>query len=504
MRVRKLSEYINLLNDKNLLVKVCGDVPDADVTCLTYDTRSLDGQALFVCKGAHFKKEYLLYALENGAVCYVSEVEYDVGAPALIVSDIREAMPALAGLFFDGAQNKITSVAITGTKGKSTTAYYLRSVIDEYMSDIGGKKCAVVSSIDTYDGVVNEESHLTTPEAIELYRHFYNAERSGITHLVMEASSQALKYKRAAGITFDVACFTNIGSDHISPVEHADAEDYYASKLKIFDSCKCACVNTDAERAEETLDYARKRCRVITYGSDERDDVYISGIEKRADGIYFNARTPEYEREMCITMPGLFNVSNAAAVIAVSLALNIPEKYVASGLKKARASGRMQLYSSRDGEVEVIVDYAHNEMSFRALFDSVKEEFPMRRIIAVFGSAGGKAHLRRRDLPQIAGATADKIIITEEDPGDEPLENISADIARNVPERCAYEIIDDRGEAVRRAINDFPGEKRLVIITGKGEETRQKRGTEYVECPSDAEYTLRYLSEYDKAALTAN
>ena len=214
-------------------------------------------------------------------------------------------------------------------------------------------------------------------------------------------------------------------------------------------------------------------------------------------------KTPEFERELCITMPGLFNVSNALAAVAMSYVLGIPEKYVASGLEKARAGGRMQIYKSRDERVIAIVDYAHNKMSFEALFNSVKVEFPGRKIIAVFGCPGGKAFLRRHDLAVAADENCDYIIITEEDSGEEPFNNIAKDIASNI-EKCDYSVTEDRGEAIRRAILDANDDIKVILITGKGEETRQKRGTQYIDCPSDVEYTLKYLEEYDNAVVAAN
>ncbi len=500
MRLLKLSEYINVLDKNGLLVAYRGDLfaTDKEIKGLTFDTRTLSEDALFVCKGAHFKAEYLEFAVNNGAAAYVSENLYGVEAPALIVTDIRRAMSVLAALFFDNAPEKIVSVGITGTKGKSTTAYYMRAVLDKWLEGEGRPKSAVISSIDTYDGVMNFESHLTTPEAIELYRHFNNAVESGISHLTMEVSSQALKYGRVSGINFDVVCFSNIGTDHISPIEHADFEDYYTSKLRIFDSCKCACINTDADHAERTLAAAEGKCRIITYGSHESDTVYCSKVEKRGDAIYFNVRTPEYEKEMCITMPGLFNVSNALATIAMCYALGVPEKYVTEGLECARAGGRMQVYKSRDEKIIVIVDYAHNRMSFEALFSSVRIEYPGRDVIAVFGCPGKKAHLRRVDLGEVAGKYSDYIIITEEDSGEEPFESIASDIAANI-KGCEYAVLEDRGLAIKKAILEYKAPKRIILLTGKGEETRQKRGTEYIDCPSDVDYTLEFLAEYDGA-----
>ena len=500
--IHTLAEYIAVLGDEGLLVgHDCDAVMTSPVACLTYDTRELKSDALFICKGAHFKPEYASFAAENGAVALVGEVKYDSGAPCIVVSDIRRAMASLAKLFFDDAPSRVTSIGITGTKGKSTTAYYMRAIIDDWMRGEGRRDCAIISSIDTYDGVENFESHLTTPEIVELYRHFSNAEKTGISHLVMEVSSQALKYGRVSGINFDVACFMNIGLDHISPVEHSDFEDYFASKLKIFDICKTACINSDSDFADRIKAYADGKCRIVTFGTHPDDTVYCRSAEKRGDAIFFDVKTPEFERELCITMPGMFNVSNALAAIAMSYVLGIPDEYVESGLKRARAGGRMQIYRSRDEKVVVIVDYAHNKMSFEALFNSTKIEFPGRRMISVFGCPGYKAYLRRHDLAVAADEACDYIIITEEDSGEEPFRNIAKDIASNI-ERCDYLITEDRGEAIRRAVMDGD-EPRVILLTGKGEETRQKRGTQYIDCPSDVEYTLKYLEEYDRAAVAA-
>lgn len=504
MNYYKLSEYSKLLEDAGLLVSAeLSD--DSTVYDLTFDTREMKDGALFVCKGAHFKEEYLKTALSCGAVGYVCETKYDLDGSAIIVTDIRRAMSVLAKKFFNDAPSKLTSIGITGTKGKSTTAYYMRAIINEYMRAEGKNDCAVVSSIDTYDGIVNKESHLTTPEAIDLFRHFDNAVKSGISHLVMEVSSQALKYGRVDGICFDVACFNNIGTDHISPVEHPDFEDYYRSKLKLFDTCRAACVNTDADYARETLAYADGKCRIVKYGSHESDDIFCKYAEKRDDGIYFGVRTPEYEDELSITMPGMFNVSNALAAVAMSYLLGIPHEYVKAGLRDARVGGRMQVYTSADGRIVVIVDYAHNRMSFDALYRSVAVEYPGRDVLTVFGCPGYKAYLRRTDLGELAGKNSAHVVITEEDSGEEPFGKIAADIADNVgAQGCSYDIIEDRGLAIRRAVLEYKSDRRIVLITGKGEETRQKRGTQYIDCPSDVEYTLSCLKEYDAAVLAAD
>ncbi len=493
-----LKEYADALAHTGLLTAdtLTPALEDTIIDCLSYDTRTLHGTSLFLCKGAHFAEKYLADALAHGAAAYVAEREHETPAPHLLVSDVRHAMVVLGRLFYNNVTNRLTSVGITGTKGKSTTAYYVRSILNDYLASEGKPACAILSSIDNYDGVTTEESHITTPEVLELYQHFENAYESGISHLVMEVSSQALKVGRVRGMNFDVGVFLNIGTDHISPIEHSDFVDYYASKLKIFESCRTACVNTDAGHASETVAHAKgSGCKLITFGSHKGDTVFCERVEKRADGLYFTARSPKYNGEFSITMPGLFNVSNALAAMAVSMALDIPEEFVRSGLRKARANGRMQVYESRDGRVTVIVDYAHNRMSFDALYRSTRVEYPDKEMISVFGCPGSHALQRRRDLGELSGENCAFVYITEEDSGEEPFAQIATDIEKHV--KCPHLVCEDRAKCIRRAILEHT-EPRVILLTGKGEETTMKRGREFVPYPSDMELTLKYLAEYDE------
>lgn len=501
MKTLKVSDYIQALEKEGMLVSHTLDLTtlSRSVECLTYDTRELTDNALFIVKGAHFKEIYLDNALKNGAFCYIAEKEYG-RTSQILVKDIRKAMPLLAKLFFDDAPSKLVTVGITGTKGKSTVTYYLRAILDCYMKAESKKPTAIISSIDTYDGVEEFESHITTPEAVEFYRHCHNAYESSLTHLVTEISSQALKYDRVLGVNFDVGLFTNIGTDHISPVEHSDFEDYFSSKLKIFDSCKNAVINSDSDYADRILEEATKKCNVVTYGSHETDTVFCSNIKKTEYGFAFTVKTPDYEKEMEITMPGIFNVSNALAAIAICYVLGVPEEYVSYGLYKAKVSGRMQVYTSSDKNVAVIVDYAHNKMSFNALYNTVGIEYPGYSVVSVFGCPGCKAHLRRKDLAEEADIHSDYIVITEEDSGEEPFEAIAADIASNI-KKCPYATVEDRGQALYQAIFGFKADKKVILFTGKGEETRLKRGLVYEDCPTDAELAIKFLEEYDRQAV---
>ncbi|MGI6752449.1 MAG: Mur ligase family protein [Anaerovoracaceae bacterium] len=494
-----LGDYVDSL-EKRGLVESCfirrgdGEVP---VEYLSHDSKDMKELGLFVCKGAHFKPEYLDEAIGKGAFCYMSEKEYPVRKDSfshIIVNDIRKAMAIVANMYYGEAWRELDLIGITGTKGKSTVTYYVKSILDEYLESLDRGESAVLSGIDNYDGVIREESHLTTPEAIVLHRHFRNAVNSNIPFLEMEVSSQALRYDRTLGVEFAVGCYLNISEDHISPIEHVDFDDYFDAKLILFKQCRTACINLEADHYQEVVDTARDNfCRIITYGLREEADVYGYRVVKKGDYTSFMVRTDTFEGEFQLGMTGLFNVENALAAISICYALDIPRKFMISGLKKALVPGRMELFKGEMGSPLIIVDYAHNRLSFDKLFTSTIREYPDKKIIAVYGCPGKKALARRKELAEIAGRYSKKIYITEEDPGEEPVMDICQEIALHVKaQNCPYEIEVDRGEAIRKAIEEGDGDT-VILITGKGRETRQKRGTDYIDCPSDVEYVERYL-----------
>ena len=493
----KLSEYIKLLENNGLISEKNAN-ENNDISFVTYNSKEACTGTLFICKGAHFKEEYLYDAKKAGAVCYISEKKYDVDMDCIIVNNIRRTMPVVFNMFYDSVWKKLKLIGITGTKGKSTTTYFIKYILDEYLKSMNKPRSAFMSSIDTYDGVESFESHLTTPEAGELFRHFSNAVKSNIDYLTMEVSSQALKYDRVYGVNFDIGVYLNIGEDHISDIEHPDFDDYFRSKMMLFNQCKTACVSLDTLRVDDVLKAASACEKVVTFSSmDENADIFAYDIKKSGNDTVFMVRTPEYTEEITLTIPGLFNVQNALAAIAVCYCLKIPKHYIYVGLMKARSSGRMEIYANSDNRVIAIVDYAHNKLSFQSLYDSVTKEFPSRKIITVFGCPGKKAFQRRKDLGELSGKYSDFVYITEEDHGEEPLMQICEEIAEHVKAQgCRFEIEPDRGQAIKKAI--FSADRdTVVLITGKGNETRQKRGTQYIPCPSDVEYTKKFLKEFD-------
>ena len=399
----------------------------------------------------------------------------------------------------------------------------LRSIID---AANGARSCGIIGSIDTYDGVEDIESTNTTPEAPDLWRHLANARDAQLAAMVMEVSSQALKYDRTLGVELDVAAFLNIGSDHISPVEHPTFEDYFASKLRIFSQCRRAVVNLGTNNVERVLDAAHSGGEaseppelvcVSAAGPDAIEcgscdmvypDIWATDIKPLGTQLTFVAHgteAPEEDGErvewqlpVTINFPGLFNVENALVAIACAKLLGVNDAAIVAGLAACRVPGRMELYPSVSGKILGVVDFAHNGMSLETLLRDLRENYPERELAVVFGATGGKGVDRRTTMGIAAGKYADRIVITEDDPGPEDVEDICAEIARNVQAQGNdnWQIVTDRVAAIETAVRETV-RPAVVIVTGKGEEERMLRKNGPEPCERDGSILKRTLAAYD-------
>ena len=493
---RPLQEYLDALHREGILLSS----PDATSASLTIanatdDSRDVRPQTLFVCKGATFRREYLLDAIEAGAVAYVAEQDFGVSIPAIIVSDIRRALGITADLAWNHPSEHIDICAITGTRGKTTTAYCLRSILQARAERLGLPRCPLFSTITLDDGIEVETSTLTTPEPFDLQRHIANAVASGSSALVMEASSQALKYGRMRGVELAVGAFTNISEDHISPIEHPTFEDYFASKLRLFEKARTAVVNLDMkpECRERVLSAASACERTITCSTTEAEaDLRTVNIRHERGGIAFELtagpNVPELNEPLAVRLPmlGLYNAENALIAAACALAVGATAADIRAGLEAVHIPGRMEIVHQEDG-LTVIVDYAHNGSSLEALLTDVRDAYPNHEVTCVFGATGTKGVERRYGMGETAGRLADRIIVTEDDPGKEDPALIAQEIEQAAREAGATNIttILDRREAARHAIE---GARRpaVVILAGKGHETFVVRGTERLPYEGDA------------------
>lgn len=500
-----VSDFIEALSQNGLLERkslICLDEKTV-ITNLSFDNRTVRPGGLFVCKGAAFRVEYLHKAKEAGALLYVSEVEWESTMPHLLVKDIRHAMAVMARLFYEKEAKDLCKIGVTGTKGKTTVVTYLNAILDDYYFKQYSLKTAVISSLVIYDGDQRRQASLSTPEAFDLWKSLAAAGKHHLGYAVCEVSSQALKYRRTEGIAFDIAAFLNIGEDHISDIEHKDFEDYFSSKLKIFDFAKSACLFSGSDHFDVIKTKAVKAgCTVRTFGYEEGDDVFCTNRVCRRDGASFTVffRKSARKESFSIGLAGRYNVDNALAALAIAEELGIPHDAMRSGLLRTSVAGRGEHLASKDAHYTVIVDYAHNKMSLEALLAYASEAFAPKPIVTLFGCPGKKAKNRRRDMGLAAGRLSDYVLVTEDDPADEPLDEICREIARYVAKGSAsWEIVPDRKAAIRRAFALVKESGGVILLCGKGAENSQKRAEGSVLYETDKYIAQQCIDEYEKS-----
>ena len=483
-----LSHAKAVLRQHDLLLDTPRCPGELTFPAIAYDSRTVAPGGLFVCKGLNFKAEYLQKALAAGAVCYVAEQSYDDTAPALLVRDVRKALSVLAAEYYGHPADRLTLIGLTGTKGKTTTTYFIKNILDTAL----GHRTAVLSTVEMYTGGEAEEAHLTTPESLELQQCFADTLAHGIRHLTMEVSSQAYKQQRVYGVHFTAGLFLNLSEDHIGPLEHENFEDYFNCKLQLMKNCRIAVICRGTDRYEEIYAAAKAHAEtVLVYGSDPDCDVWVEDIRKEQPGFSFTVCDRQSRRTFRITMEGRFNIENAVAAITTARALGIGDDAITAGIEEVSVPGRMNVLQ-KDGRT-VIVDYAHNFLSFTALFRSLKEDYPGAPIKVLCGCPGHKNQKRRVDIGRLCGRYADYVYLTAEDPGFEDPAEICREMAGYIAEtHDRYIILPDRAAAVERAIAELaPGE--ILILAGKGEEDYQKVQGRYDFYESDLAIARRCL-----------
>ncbi|WP_346682210.1 UDP-N-acetylmuramoyl-L-alanyl-D-glutamate--2,6-diaminopimelate ligase [Bifidobacterium pullorum] len=507
-----------LLSDHGLLREVihddrwmmqAPDDPAADVpfSAITYDTRTVGGGSLLVCKG-RFRSEYLDGLDGRGLAAYVADTDYSavIDAPGLIVDDPRKALSLLSAEFYGRPQDELTVIGITGTKGKTTTAYLTQAILNAH----SGGRCALFSSVDNcLDGHTYEESDLTTPESLDAFRMMRQAADNGMRYLVMEVSSQAYKVHRVHGLTFDIGAFLNISPDHISPIEHPTFEDYLHCKRQLITNCKTLVVNADCDHMQLLRqDAAHAGIPVVDFSVHGPDDgcKTAHAITATADGSDpndFRVAIRNHDAgTFRLRLPGNFNIANAAAAMAIATAAGAPADSPAlHAVETVTVPGRMEVLADPDTRTWAIVDYAHNFASVAALLDFVDSRYGADQpyITLVTGAAGNKAIGRRREIVEAAQHRIGRFVFTAEDTDTEPYEDICNDMLRHVtnPDVDAR-IVVDRVTALTEAIRDArsnPERWDMVLVIGKGHERWIKDRNRHMPYEGDDKVVSRLLSE---------
>ena len=464
---------------------------DKEISSVVFDSRKAGPDSLFFCiKGAVSDGHtYAKEVAEKGAsVLVVQEpVEVPKHVTVIQVPDSRYAMACISASWFDHPAEKLKTIGITGTKGKTTTTYLVKSILEN-----AGHKTGLIGTIETIIGEEHIPSANTTPESYLVQQYFAKMVAAGCDSVVMEVSSQGLMLHRTAGFVFDIGIFTNLEPDHIGPNEHKDFADYLHCKSLLFKQCKTGIFNADDQHLDEILE--GHTCQVETFGFSERADLRAENTRlvtvKGTLGIQYDVKgLMDFPVE--IDLPGKFSVYNSLTAIAVCRHFGVTQENIQRALKQAKVKGRIEMVKVSD-DFTLMIDYAHNAMSLESLLTTLKEYHP-NRLVCLFGCGGNRSKLRRYEMGEVSGKLADLTIITSDNPRNEEPQEIINDIKIGIGKTTGkYVEIIDRKEAIAYAIHHGqPGDS--IVLAGKGHEDYQEiKGKKY---PMDERVLIQEILE---------
>ena len=469
----ELSKVMNGVN----VIKSYGDL-GVDITDIAYDSRKAQKGGAFVClRGADVDgHDYINSAIKNGASVIISEKDINLeGVTVLMVENTRKVLALISANFFNHPAKELTTIGITGTKGKTTTACMIKSIIEK-----SGSKVGMIGTLGVVIGDKILKTNNTTPESYEIQKNMREMINSGCKSVVMEVSSIGLRDHRVDGFEFDYGIFTNFSEDHIGGNEHKSLEEYLQCKRELFRKCKVGIINKDDAKFDAVLE--GHRCRQIkTFGFDEGADLRADDIclvsEPGYIGVKFRV-SGDANMQIRVPIPGKFSVYNAMAARELSKCMDIEDKFIAVGLDNARVKGRVEPVNV-EGNYTLLIDYAHNALSMENVLKTLKQ-YDHNRLITLFGAGGNRSKVRRYEMGEVSGKLSDLSVVTEDNSRYEDVMDIIEDIKIGLNKvNGKYIVIPDRKKAIRYCIENAQ-DKDIIVLAGKGHEDYQEiKGVRY-------------------------
>ncbi len=445
---------------------------DCEISTLVYDSRRIEAASVFVCITGAVSDghQYIAQAAAKGAAAIIAEKDVDVpiGVTLIYVEDTRLALAEMSAAYFGYPAEKLTTIGITGTKGKTTATYMVKSILDH-----SGHRCGLIGTIEAIIGEEAIPAANTTPESFLIQQYFRRMVDAGCDCVVMEVSSQGLMLHRVSGFIFDYGIFTNLEPDHIGPNEHKDFDDYIYCKSLLFQQCRLGIFNADDEHLEKILE--GHTCEVETYGFSKNADLVAENVHLLDRGGSLGVAyhmSGKLNMDVEIDIPGKFSVYNSMTAISICRHFGVDADTICQSLSQIHVKGRVELLPI-SSKFTLMIDYAHNAMSLESLLTTLKEYHP-KRLVCLFGCGGNRSRDRRFLMGEVSSRLADLTIVTSDNPRNEEPEAIIEDIITGVKRANGrYISIVDRAGAIRYAI-EHAAEGDVIVLAGKGHEDYQE------------------------------